>query len=49
MSHLINGYRTEQPANISWIIANAAPGNILLMNVRTAGDGKEHAVKAQLL
>jgi hypothetical protein len=44
----INGYRTQQPGNLAWIIAHAAPDNILMMNVRTANDGKEHTIRARL-
>ena len=44
----INGYRTEQPGNVAWIIANVAPDKVLRMNVRTAADGQEHAITAQL-
>ena len=46
--HSINGYLTEQRGNLAWIIANAAPNNTLTMNVRTASDGKEHTVTAQI-
>ena len=46
--HSINGYLTEQRGNLAWIIANAAPNNILKMSVRTASDGQEHTVTAQL-
>jgi hypothetical protein len=46
--HSINGYLTEQRGNLAWIIANAAPGNVLKMNVRTARDGQEHTITAQL-
>ena len=31
-----NGYLTEVPGNLAWIITNAAPKNILKMVVRTA-------------
>ena len=44
----INGYRTEQPGNLAWIIVNAAPGKVLKINVRTAADGKEQTITAQL-
>jgi PDZ domain len=44
----MNGYRTEQPGNVAWIIANAAPDKVLRMNVQTAADGQEHAITAQL-
>jgi hypothetical protein len=46
--HSINGYLTEQRGNLAWIIANAAPGNVLKMNVRTVRDGQEHTITAQL-
>ncbi len=46
--HSINGYLTEQRGNLAWIIANATPTNILKMNVRTAKDGQEHTVTAQI-
>ena len=44
----INGYLTEQRGNLAWIIANAAPNNQLTITVRTARDGKEHAITAPL-
>jgi hypothetical protein len=44
----INGYRAERPGNVAWIIANAAPDKVLRMIVRTAADGQEHTLKAQL-
>ena len=34
--------------NLAWVIANAAPNNVLKMNVRTASDGKEYTITAQL-
>lgn len=46
--HSINDYVTQQPGNLEWIYVNAAPNNILKMNVRTASDGKEHTITAQL-
>ncbi len=46
--HAINGYLTEQRGNLAWIIANAAPNNQLRMNVKTAKDGKEHTITAQI-
>ena len=46
--HSINGYLTEQRGNLAWIIANAAPGNLLKMNVRTARDSQDHTITAQL-
>jgi membrane-associated protease RseP (regulator of RpoE activity) len=44
----INGYRTEQTANVAWIITNAAPDNVLKLNVRAASDHQEHPITAQL-
>ena len=44
----INGYRTEEPGNLAWIIANAAPDKVLKMIVRTADDAKEHTITVQL-
>ena len=44
----INGYVTEEPSNLAWIIANAAPDHVLMMNVRTASESKEHTIRAQL-
>jgi hypothetical protein len=46
--HSINGYLTTQPGNCAWIIANAAPDTVLMMNVRTASDGKEHTITVPL-
>ena len=46
--HSINGYLTTQSGNLAWIIANAAPDNVLMMNVRTASDSKEHTIRTQL-
>jgi serine protease Do len=46
--HSINGYLTEQRGNLSWIVANAAPDNLLKMNVRTARDGQDHTITARL-
>jgi hypothetical protein len=44
----INGYLTTERGNLAWIIAKAAPGNILNMKVRTVNDGKEQTIQAQL-
>jgi hypothetical protein len=44
----INGYLTEQRGNLAWIIGNAAPNNQLRMSVKTAKDGKERAITAQI-
>ncbi len=43
-----NGYMTQVPENLSWIIKNAAPGKILKMTVRTAKDGLDHTFTATL-
>ncbi len=43
-----NGYMTQDPRNMLWIINNAAPGNVLKMTVRTAKDGLDHTVTAML-
>jgi len=44
----VNGYVTEEPGKLAWIIGNAAPGKVLKINVRTAADGKEHTITVQL-
>jgi len=44
----INGYRTEEAGNLAWIIVNKAPEKVLKINLRTAAEGKEHTVTAQL-
>jgi S1-C subfamily serine protease len=46
--HSVNGYLTTQGGNLAWIIANAAPDNVLKMSVRTASDGQVHTITAQL-
>jgi hypothetical protein len=43
-----NGYLTQTPENVVWIIKNAAPSNVLKMTVRTAKDGLDHTVTATL-
>ncbi len=43
----VNGYETEQPGNLAWIIANAAPDRVLSMNVRTVIDGKVTTIRVQ--
>jgi hypothetical protein len=40
----INGYRTELPSHLAWIIANAAPDDVLKMSVRTLSDGEAHTI-----
>jgi len=44
----INGYPTQQPGDLAWIIANAAPNNQLNMTVKRSIDGQQHVVTAQL-
>jgi S1-C subfamily serine protease len=44
----VNGYMTETPGNLAWIIANATPDNVLKLNVRSASDGKVHLIAANL-
>jgi hypothetical protein len=39
-----NGYVTEGPGNLAWIIANAAPDKVLRMSVRSASDGRVRTV-----
>jgi hypothetical protein len=46
--HSINGYLTTERGNLAWIIANRAFSRVLSMNVRTATDGKNHTITAQL-
>jgi hypothetical protein len=42
--HSINGYVTEAPGNLPWIIAKAAPDRVLTMTVRNANNTNEHTV-----
>jgi membrane-associated protease RseP (regulator of RpoE activity) len=44
----INGYRTEQPGNVAWIIANATPDKVLKINVQAAAEGAERTITAQI-
>jgi hypothetical protein len=44
----VNGFRTEVPGNLVWIIAHEAPDNLLSMTVRKIGDGKEHSISVRL-
>ena len=46
--HSVNGYLTQQRGDLVWFIAQAAPDNVLKMNVRTASDGNEHTITVQL-
>jgi hypothetical protein len=41
-----NGYMTQVPGNLAWIIDNAAPDKVLKMTVLAAKDGREHMVTA---
>jgi hypothetical protein len=43
-----NGYQTERPGNLAWIMANAARDNTLTMNVRKQSDGKVHTLTARI-
>jgi hypothetical protein len=43
-----NGYLTEQPTNLVWTIANAAPGKVLRMNVRAGNSGEVRTITARL-
>jgi serine protease Do len=45
----VNGYLTEQPGNLAWIIANATPANELKLVVRTVKDGRDHSVLATIV
>jgi hypothetical protein len=44
----LNHYRTIQPGDLGWIIANATPGSELMFYVRKLTDGKAHAVTVRL-
>ncbi len=46
--HSVNGYLTENPGNLAWIIANATPNNVLQMNVHSAAGGPVHVIAANL-
>jgi hypothetical protein len=41
-----NGYVTEKPGNIEWIIAHSAPYGVLKMVVRRAGEGQDRTITA---
>jgi hypothetical protein len=43
-----NGYLTERPGALGWIMANAVRENVLTMNVRKVSDGQTHVVTARL-
>lgn len=44
----MDGYLTQQPSQLAWIIANAALGKGLKMSVRSAGDGQSRTITARL-
>jgi hypothetical protein len=44
----INGYVTAERGNLAWVVANAAPDNVLTMSVRSASDGKDRTITARL-
>ena len=44
----INGYVTEQRQHLTWIISNAAPDNILKMNVVKVSDGKDQTLTIRM-
>jgi S1-C subfamily serine protease len=44
----INGYVTEQPGHIAWILANAAHGDVLQLTLRPVDKGTSRTVKARL-
>jgi hypothetical protein len=44
----VNGYLTQQAGNLTWIIANKAPGKMLKISLRIAPDGNEQTVTVQL-
>ena len=43
-----NGYLTEQPANLTWILVNNTPDGFVDLNVLGARDGKERTHTAEL-
>jgi hypothetical protein len=46
--HSINGYRTELPSSLAWIIANVAPDRVLTLSVHSASDGRVCTITTQL-
>jgi len=44
----VNGYLTELPGHLTWVIANAAPDRVLKMSLRAASDGVQRTVTAKL-
>jgi hypothetical protein len=46
--HSINGYHTDQPGNLPWITANAAPDRVLKTIVHSTRDGKDRTLMISL-
>ncbi len=46
--HSANNYVTNVPGNLTWIIANAAPDQVLRMSVRASNDGRLRTVNVRL-
>jgi membrane-associated protease RseP (regulator of RpoE activity) len=44
----MNGYLTEKPGNVTWILSNAASDNVLRMNVRTVSNGEVRTITTRL-
>ncbi len=44
----INGYYTQKPSDLSWILEKAARDKVLKMTVRTTNDEKEHEFTIQI-
>ncbi len=44
----INGYATELPSHLAWIVESAAPGRILRATMRSADDGRVRAIAIQV-
>ena len=42
-----NGFLTEQPGHLSWVIVNASPDKVLTLNVLAAKDGEVHTITAR--
>jgi S1-C subfamily serine protease len=46
--HSANGYAIQEHGNLTWVISNLPPNGVLQMNVRSARDGVEHVISAQV-
>ena len=46
--HAANGYLIQQHGNLSWVIANAAPGGVLNLTVHSARDGGTYSISARV-